>query len=123
MMRTNRHRARFAILALVLSYGCGPRPDRVEDREYHSAPELVADPRISADEGLIARDGPLLVLHLREPGKPDFALDIFVRKYGLETVDPKASYVFNVHIEYFDQRHVTSKTIERITKNGTQIYP
>jgi hypothetical protein len=120
-MRTNG--APFVILALVLSCGCGPRPDRVEDREYHSVPELVADPTVSASEEVIATDGPLLVLHLREPGKPDFAQEVFVRKYGLETVDPKASYVFSVHIEYFDQPHLTSKTIERITKNGTPIYP
>jgi hypothetical protein len=108
-------------LALALSYGCSE--GRVERREYRCIPELVQDPRISADEGLIARDGPLLVLHLRESGKPNFALDIFVRKYGLETVDPTASYVFNVRIEHIESRNVQRREIERITKNGKQIYP
>jgi hypothetical protein len=108
-------------LALALSYGCSE--GRVERREYRCIPELVEDSRFSASEGLIERDGPLLVLHLREPGKPDFAQDIFVRKYGLETVDPTASYVFNVRIEHIESRNVQRREIERITKNGKQIYP
>ena len=108
-------------LLLALSYGCSE--GRVERREYRCVPELVEDSRFSASEGLIARDGPYLVLHLREPGKPDFAQDIFVRKYGLETVDPTASYVFNVRIEHVESRNVQRREIERITKNGKQIYP
>ena len=108
-------------LALALSYACSE--GRVERHEYRCIPELVEDPRFSASEGLIARDGPLLVLHLREPGKPDFALDIFVRKYGLEKVDPTASYVFNTRVEHIESRNVQRREIERITKNGKQIYP
>ena len=111
------------IAPVLLALSC--RSGEVEYREYHCVPELVADPRFSASEGLIERDGPLLVLHLREPGKPSFAKDIFVRKYGLEKVDPKASYVFNVRIEHvtIGKGRVASYEIERITKNGEQIYP
>ena len=111
------------IVSLLLALTCGCSEGRVERREYHCVPELVNDPRFSASEGLIKRDGPLLVLHLREPGKPDFAQDIFVRKYGLEAVDPTASYVFNVRIEHIESRNVETREIERVTKNGKQIYP
>ena len=108
---------------LALFYGC--EDSRVERREYRCLPVLVEDPRFSASEGLIERDGPLLVLHLREPGKPDFAQDIFVRKYGLEKVDRTARYVFNVRIEHIKRGQSTMqrREIERITKNGEQIYP
>jgi hypothetical protein len=110
-------------LALALSYGCGG--GRVEYREYRCVPELVEDSRFSASDGLIEREGPLLVLHLRELGKPNFAQDIFVRRYGLETVDPNASYVFNVRIEHITRgrSEAQRRDIERITKNGKQIYP
>jgi hypothetical protein len=110
-------------LALALSYSCGG--GRVERREYHCVPEIVEDSRFSASPGLVEREGPLLVLHLREPGKPSFALDIFVRRYRLETVDPRASYVFNVRIEHITRgrSQAERREIERITKNGEQIYP
>lgn len=117
-----------SVIAPLLALACnlGVRTNRVEYREYHGVPELVADPRFSASDQVVAQDGPLLVLHLREAGKPDFALDIFPRQYHLDPVDSTASYVFKVKIEYVTLgggSEAVTMEIQQITKNGKRIYP
>lgn len=112
-------------LAMVAISSCGLRPYKVENREYHGLPSLTVDSHFLADSLSVARDGPYLMLRLHELGKPDFALPIFVRAYGLEHVDSTADYVFNIRIESVMQgaRPAETREIKSIYKNGKKIYP
>jgi hypothetical protein len=116
-----------AALALVVTAvcACGLRPYKVENREYHGVPTLTVDSHFLADSLSVARDGPYLMLRLHEAGKPDFALPIFVRAYGLEHIDSTADYVFKIRIESVMQgsRPAETREIRGISKNGKQIYP
>ena len=112
--------------AFVMVAGCsGLTPFKVDDLEYHVLPDVRADPTTTASESLVATEGPYLVLHLREPGKPHFAKDMFVRHDGLEHVDSTAQYVFKVRIEHVMQggSEWESYEIRSIYKNGKKIYP
>ena len=117
----------FVAPALVLAVvGCsGLTPYKVDDVEYHVLPDVRDSPNFTADSLSVARDGPYRVLHLREPGKPNFALPMFVRGYGLEHVDSAAQYVFKVRVEHVMQggSPYESYEIRSIYKNGKKIYP
>jgi hypothetical protein len=118
---------RVTVLALAMGAVCfcGLRPYKVENREYHGLPSLTEDSHFLADSFSVARDGPYLMLRLHELGKPDFALPIFVRAYGLEHIDSTADYVFNIRIESVMQgaRPAETREIKSIFKDGKRIYP
>ena len=112
-------------LAMTAVCACGLRPYKVENLEYHGLPSLLPDSHFLADSLSVARDGPYLMLRLHEAGKPDFALPIFVRAYGLEHIDSTADYAFNIRIESVMQgsRHAETREIRSIFRNGKKIYP
>ena len=118
-------RSCFLLLVLAMASSCLPAPYKVENLEYHVLPEFRESVALQDSPMVTASEGPLRVLWLREPGKPDFAFEMHPRAYGLETVDSTAAYVFKVRIEEVMQgsRPAESHEIRSIYKNGKKIYP
>jgi hypothetical protein len=118
-------RSYYLLLVLAILSSCLPSPYKVQNLEYHALPEFRVSTTLFDDSLVTASEGPLRVLWLREPGKPDFAFEMHPRAYGLETVDSTATYVFNVRIEEVMQgsRPAESHEIRSIYKNGKKIYP
>jgi hypothetical protein len=118
-------RSVMVLMMVAVAAGCAGSiyPIKTDDIEYHVVPQLEATEVFKESDS--ARYGPIRILRLQEAGKPDFALDIHPRAYGLEPVDSTANYVFKVRVRHVMQgsRPAEAYEIRSIARNGQKIYP